>query len=172
MPYSAVYRLIGGALHFQGQYDEAAHEKSYIAALEGNDVWNMAQSLSWQADGLAGLLAGLLRGELAWLQHYFLRFLLWRSGFIPWHYPSFPDEAADRVLLRKVGVGYSSNEAIQLRMIRKEQLLSDPMLIFDFRVILLWFPVCILSRAVLLSIPNASIASKLFYQHQALGADH
>ncbi len=53
MHYSAVYRLIGGALHFQGRYDEArrAHEKSYIAALEGGDVWNMAQSLSWQADG-------------------------------------------------------------------------------------------------------------------------
>jgi len=53
MHYSAVYRLIGGALHFQGRYDEArrAHEKSYIVALEGGDVWNMAQSLSWQADG-------------------------------------------------------------------------------------------------------------------------
>ncbi len=53
MHYSSVYRLIGGALHFQGRYDEArrAHEKSYIAALEGGDVWNMAQSLSWQADG-------------------------------------------------------------------------------------------------------------------------
>src|ERR1700719_1749102 len=54
MHYSAIYRLIGGALHFQGRYDEArqAHEKSYITALEGSDVWNMAQSLSWQADGL------------------------------------------------------------------------------------------------------------------------
>lgn len=54
MHYSAVYRLIGGALHFQERYDEArhAHEKSYIAALEGGDVWNMAQSLNWQADGL------------------------------------------------------------------------------------------------------------------------
>ena len=54
MHYSAIYRLIGGALHFQGRYDEArlAHEKSYIAALEGADTWNMAQSLSWQADGL------------------------------------------------------------------------------------------------------------------------
>lgn len=53
MLYSAVYRLIGGALHFQGRYDEArlAHEKSYITALEGNDLWNMAQSLIWQADG-------------------------------------------------------------------------------------------------------------------------
>jgi len=54
MHYSAIYRLIGGALHFLGRYDEArqAHEKSYITALEGGDIWNMAQSLSWQADGL------------------------------------------------------------------------------------------------------------------------
>lgn len=53
MYYSAIYRLIGAALHFQGRYEEAhlAHEKSYIAALEDNDVWNMAQSLSWQAYG-------------------------------------------------------------------------------------------------------------------------
>jgi tetratricopeptide (TPR) repeat protein/transcriptional regulator with XRE-family HTH domain len=53
MFYSAVYRLIGAALHFQGRYYEArqAHEKAYIAALEGADAWNMAQSLSWQAYG-------------------------------------------------------------------------------------------------------------------------
>ena len=54
MHYSAIYRLISGALHFLGRYGEArqAHEKSYITALEGGDIWNMAQSLSWQADGL------------------------------------------------------------------------------------------------------------------------
>jgi len=52
--YSAVYRLIGAAQHFQGRYEEAyqAHEKAYIAALEGADAWNMAQSRSWQAYGL------------------------------------------------------------------------------------------------------------------------
>lgn len=53
MHYSAVYRLIGASFHFMERYDEArrAHEKSYIAALEGADLWNMAQSLVWQADG-------------------------------------------------------------------------------------------------------------------------
>jgi transcriptional regulator with XRE-family HTH domain/tetratricopeptide (TPR) repeat protein len=52
--YSAVYRLIGAAQHFQGRYVEAyqAHETAYIAALEGADAWNMAQSRSWQAYGL------------------------------------------------------------------------------------------------------------------------
>lgn len=52
--YSGVYRLIGAAQHFQGRYEEAyqAHEKAYIAALEGADTWNMAQSRGWQAYGL------------------------------------------------------------------------------------------------------------------------
>lgn len=52
--YSGVYRLIGAAQHFQGRYQEAfqAHEKAYIAALEGADAWNMAQSRGWQAYGL------------------------------------------------------------------------------------------------------------------------
>jgi tetratricopeptide (TPR) repeat protein len=51
--YSGVYRLLGAALHFQGRYEEAhqAHEKAYLAALEGADAWNMAQSRGWQAYG-------------------------------------------------------------------------------------------------------------------------
>ena len=49
--YSGVHRLIGAALHFQGRYEAArqAQEKAYIAALEGADAWNMAQSRGWQA---------------------------------------------------------------------------------------------------------------------------
>jgi tetratricopeptide (TPR) repeat protein len=51
--YSGVYRLHGAALHFQGRYEQAhqAHEKAYLAALEGADAWNMAQSRGWQAYG-------------------------------------------------------------------------------------------------------------------------
>jgi hypothetical protein len=54
-----------------------------------------------------GFLVGLLNGGLAWFQHYVLRFLLWRRGSIPWDYPRFLNEAAKRILLRKVGGGYS-----------------------------------------------------------------
>jgi tetratricopeptide (TPR) repeat protein/DNA-binding XRE family transcriptional regulator len=52
--YSSVYNLIGAAKHFQGHYDEAyqAHERAYIGALEGMDVLSMAQSRTWQANGL------------------------------------------------------------------------------------------------------------------------
>ena len=53
-----------------------------------------------------GLLTGLLFGGGAYLQHYFLRYLLWRSGAIPWHYVHFLEEASGRILLQKVGGGY------------------------------------------------------------------
>jgi hypothetical protein len=53
-----------------------------------------------------GLLAGLLNGGLACIQHGVLRWLLWRSGFIPRNYVRFLDFAAERILLRKVGGGY------------------------------------------------------------------
>jgi hypothetical protein len=54
----------------------------------------------------AGLSAGLLYGGLAFLRHYVLRFLLWRTGSVPWQYVTFLDYAAERILLRKVGGGY------------------------------------------------------------------
>jgi tetratricopeptide (TPR) repeat protein len=51
--YAALYNLIGAALLSQGHYAAArrTHEKAHIAALEGADIWNMAQSLNWQAIG-------------------------------------------------------------------------------------------------------------------------
>ena len=57
--------------------------------------------------GLAfGLLGGLVFGGVAFIQHFVLRFLLWRARFAPLNYPRFLDYAADRILLRKVGGGY------------------------------------------------------------------
>lgn len=57
MLYSAVYRLNGAALHFQGHYDDAhkAQQKAYVAALDNADTWNMAQCRSWQAYGLRAI---------------------------------------------------------------------------------------------------------------------
>ncbi len=50
MFYSSIYRLKGAALFFLARYNEAmkAFDQSYIAGLEANDPWNMAESLSWQ----------------------------------------------------------------------------------------------------------------------------
>ncbi len=48
---AALYNLIGGTLFSQGQYPAAqqAHEQAFHIAAEVDDIWNMAQSLSWQS---------------------------------------------------------------------------------------------------------------------------
>jgi hypothetical protein len=56
---------------------------------------------------LFGLVAGLvLSGGVAYIQHFVLRWLLWRADCLPWNYVRFLDYAAERLLLRKVGSGY------------------------------------------------------------------
>ena len=55
---------------------------------------------------LIGLVSGLRAGGLACIQHFVLRWFLWRNESLPWNYSRFLDYAARRVLLRKVGGGY------------------------------------------------------------------
>jgi hypothetical protein len=55
---------------------------------------------------ITGLVSRLGNGGFAYLQHYSLRFLLWRNDYAPWNYIGFLDYAAERVFLRKVGGGY------------------------------------------------------------------
>lgn len=56
---------------------------------------------------LAGVTIGLLNGLDAALQHYILRFWLWRTHTFPWKAVSFLDDATARILLRRVDGGYS-----------------------------------------------------------------
>jgi len=68
-------------------------------------------SYDWLGTGLvtgisAGLLVGLLSGWLACLRHYVLRCQLWQAGSMPRNYARFLDDAAECILLRKVGGGY------------------------------------------------------------------
>lgn len=53
-----------------------------------------------------GLSFGLGYGGKIYLGHYILRFMLWRTGMIPWHYVRFLEEATDRILLQRVGGSY------------------------------------------------------------------
>ncbi len=69
-------------------------------------VWGEGFTYGLIAGLVSGLLAWLLNGGRACIQHMILRVLLWRTKVIPWNYPHFLDEAADRILLRKVGGGY------------------------------------------------------------------
>lgn len=54
-----------------------------------------------------GILSGFLYGGLICLRHLVLRVLLWRTHVFPWKATAFLDDATTRVLLRRVGSGYS-----------------------------------------------------------------
>lgn len=56
--------------------------------------------------GLAFNLTGGRTGMAAFLQHFVLRFFLWRLGLLPWRLVAFLNEATERLLLRKVGGSY------------------------------------------------------------------
>lgn len=64
----------------------------------------------WLVFGLGYTLLGALFGGhgglAAFLQHFVLRFWLWRTGCLPRNLIAFLDDAAARLLLRKVGGGY------------------------------------------------------------------
>jgi len=45
-------------------------------------------------------------GGIAFIQHYVLRWYLYRKGVMPRKYVPFLDYAAERILLRKIGSGY------------------------------------------------------------------
>ena len=53
-----------------------------------------------------GLIALIWGGGKACIQHFTLRLILYRDGYIPWNYSRFLDYAAERIFLQKVGGGY------------------------------------------------------------------
>jgi hypothetical protein len=53
-----------------------------------------------------GLGGGLHYGGYAVIQHYTLRFLFYRNGYLPLRLVPFLDYCAERIFLRKVGGGY------------------------------------------------------------------
>jgi MFS family permease len=53
-----------------------------------------------------GILACIVMGGRATLQHYVIRLLLWRSRTFPLLIPQFLEDATARFLLRRVGGGY------------------------------------------------------------------
>ena len=53
-----------------------------------------------------GLIALIFGGGKACIQHFTLRLILYRNGYIPWNYSRFLDYATERIFLQKVGGGY------------------------------------------------------------------
>ncbi|GHO98023.1 hypothetical protein KSF_080710 [Reticulibacter mediterranei] len=64
-------------------------------------------SAVWPLGVSGGLLVWAVSGGLATLRHYIIRLLLARSHLFPWDAPRFLEEATARILLRRVGGGYS-----------------------------------------------------------------
>ena len=74
--------------------------------------WLSVGLLFWLGVGLLvglliALVSGLVLGLRAVVQHYTLRFWLWRTRIFPWKAQQFLDDATTRILLRRVGSGYS-----------------------------------------------------------------
>jgi len=69
--------------------------------------WDLGWVLTLGVYGLFfGLLAALWYGGIDVIKHAILRYLLFRSGHLPFRYARFLDYAAERIFLRKVGGGY------------------------------------------------------------------
>ncbi|GHO59201.1 helix-turn-helix domain-containing protein [Ktedonobacter robiniae] len=94
-----------------------------IFGVVGGIVSGLACDLAFWAAGLTGwfplgmgcgIVFGILfatrffafHGGIACVEHYILRYYLWRRGDIPWNYAAFLQYAKDRILLRRVGGGY------------------------------------------------------------------
>ena len=64
----------------------------------------------WQGAILCGLIFGtifsMFVGTLTCVQHFLLRFLLWRNRDAPWRYTKFLQYAVERIFLYRVGGGY------------------------------------------------------------------
>ncbi|MBC1280789.1 NACHT domain-containing protein [Nostoc sp. UCD121] len=53
-----------------------------------------------------GLIFGLVAGGDACIQHFTLRLILYRNGYIPWNYARFLDYCTERLFLQRVGGRY------------------------------------------------------------------
>ncbi|MCI5147844.1 MAG: WD40 repeat domain-containing protein, partial [Candidatus Electrothrix sp. MAN1_4] len=63
---------------------------------------------------LCGLPIAVWFGLTDFLQHFTLRFVLWKYDYAPWNYARFLDYATDRIFLRKIGGGYTFDHHLLL----------------------------------------------------------
>ena len=55
-----------------------------------------------------------IHGGIAYIEHYVLRWYLWRAGYMSWNSIRFLDYAAERILLCKIGGGYMFSHRLLL----------------------------------------------------------
>ncbi|VAW69282.1 hypothetical protein MNBD_GAMMA10-3163, partial [hydrothermal vent metagenome] len=85
---AAISSIVGGLLGFGTGFFSAGIQTAIIAG------------------ALASLLSGLFFGGHTCIQHYLLRFCLWKSKSAPLNYVRFLEYAVDRIFLYRVGGGY------------------------------------------------------------------
>ena len=73
-----------------------------------------------------GFTIGLVYGGEAYLKHYILRYLLWRSGVMPYHFVHFLEKASERILLQKVGKDYHFIHPLFLDYFASQPLIISP----------------------------------------------
>ncbi|MFM9264956.1 NACHT domain-containing protein [Tychonema sp. BBK16] len=77
------------------------------SAITSSLTFSMADTVTIVFSGmLAGLFFGLTQAGIACIQHFTLRLILYRNGYIPWNYASFLDYCTERGLLQRVGGRY------------------------------------------------------------------
>ena len=97
-PSATDYSLVSRMSHLFGLYPIPS---------PGQEFWALDALHIGLVNGVVlGLAAGLYCGGAAYVQHFVLRFMLWRARRLPFNYPHFLDHAARRILLCKVGGGY------------------------------------------------------------------
>ena len=86
-----------------------------IGLIIGIFCWMTIGAINGLALGLFGVLfLGLQGGLLVVVRHFVLRIWLWQTRVFPWNAPRFLDDARARILLRRIGGGYSFTHRLLL----------------------------------------------------------
>ena len=105
-PNEGIHRsLKNGALLFAGCLLVGPLLGGLVGSIFGNPLGGLRVGLV--AGLIAGLIDGLSVGLGAGARHYILRFWLSRSSIFPWRATLFLEDATARMILRRVGGGYS-----------------------------------------------------------------
>jgi len=91
-------------LHWSWQEARGGLIVGLIVGLTGGFIFGLSSGL---IGGLIfGLIVGLRYGGVFSIQHYIFRFLLYRSGSLPWQLIPFLEHCTDLIFLRRVGGSY------------------------------------------------------------------
>jgi hypothetical protein len=107
--------LIVSEIEIRSVPNQGIRQSARNAAIIGLFCGAIGGMIAWLAWGLdagvaagssAGLIACVLGGGWACIQHFALRMICSQNDYAPWNYARFLDYATERIFLRKVGGGY------------------------------------------------------------------